>query len=486
MQSLRQTVRSLAKHPLISISAILTLAIAIGANTAIFSVVNGLLFERLPFRDPDGIAVLWQDAQHDDRLPVSLPDYFDWKERASTFSAMGAYRSIWVPLGLPEGARHVDAVQATWDVFEVLGLPLKAGRTFSEAEEKNGEHVAIVGEHVWRELGRDGLGPDSEIRLDGTPYRVIGIMDMSFSLPWISDPDLWIPMGRPESLMNRAAHSNTLVVGRLAEGRELGEALAEIQAISAELSKQYPETNGAVRSGGDLLASEMRRDYRAPILLLWASVFLVLLIACANVMNLLLVRGEARRRELAVRRAMGASRSRIARQILSESVLLAAAGALGGLLIATLAVPLLERVNDSRTMAGRIEIDAAVLGFTIAAALLTAVLSGLIPALRQSKESVGGRDSLLSTRGGSTRISRAMLVAQIALALVLTTASVLMIASFRNMIATDPGFDVDGVIHAGLSIPAGASAGADDREQTWLRILETARTLPGVEAASFS
>ena len=487
IQSILRVIRSLRHHPLISISAVFTLAIAIAANTTIFSGINGLLLEPPPFASPDRLVVIWQTAPHDDHLPFSVPDYLDVRERSRSFASLAAYRSEWSVLGGAGASRHVDALQVTPNFFDVLGIRPSAGRIFTEREDLAQQRVALVGEHLWREMGGGPVERDATLRLHGENYRVIGVVPMDFRLPSAGSADLIVPLGTWPGITSRASHSNTVAIGRLREGVSAEAALAELKSIATDLSREYPSTNRDTGVGMAALEAELTRDFRAPLMVLWAAVTLVLLLACANVANLLLVRTESRRHDLAVQSALGASRGRIVRRLLGEAFLISATGAALGLLISVWTIDILSSLDFNRVIASRIVLDLRVALYASALALVGGLLSGAVPALRHFDGALIGRDALLAARGGSSRISRWFVSAQVGLALALTIAAALMISSFSNLIRVDPGFDPHGVVELELSLPAAQYAERPEAAgAAWLQILERTRALPGVENAALA
>ncbi len=487
LHDLRFALRSLRRTPLIAASAVVTLAIAVAANATIFSAINGLLLEPLPFAAPERLAIAWQVAPHDDRLPFSVPDFFDVRERATSFASLAAFRSEWSVLGDESGARHVDALQVTPNFLDVLGLRPQDGRMFTAREDRAAERVALVGTHLWQEMGGGPLRADATIRLQGETYRVIGIVPMEFRLPSAGSSDVLVPLGTWSGIAVRGNHSNTLVVGRLRDGVTIDAARAELRGIAAALATEHPSTNRDTGVGIASIESELTRDFRAPLLVLWTAVTLVLLIACANVANLLFVRTESRARDLAVQSALGASRGRIVRRLLAESILLAAGGAILGLVVSVWTIEILRNLDFNRVIASQIELDARVAAYTCLIALAAGMISGLVPALRHFEGALIGRGGILGSRGGSSRISRAFVAAQVALALALTTAAALMIASFANLIGVHPGFETEGIVTFDLSLPEARFGDEPEAaRQAWLEILEQTRELPGVEGAALA
>jgi predicted permease len=491
VQDLRFAIRMLVSSGSVTLIAVITLALGIGANTAIFSILNGILLEPLPFERPGELLLIGE--RHGDRpISVSWLNYLDWKAQTRSFSRMGATNGAFLNLtrnGL-EPERLVGG-RVTASYFDTLGVPALVGRTFTEAEDTaGGEPVVILSEGAWHRLfGGDRSIVGSALTLNGTSYTVVGVMPAAFV---IQNPpvEAWISLGRVGELMgNRANHSGSSVVARLKPGLTIEQARAELDGVAAALAREYPATNANIGVLVDPLHERfVGRETTQALLVLLGAVAFVLLIACANVANLLLSRGAARQREIAVRTALGAGRLRLLRQLLTESVLLALAGGMAGLLLGAWSLrALLAAVPDNLARANTVRIDAEVFAFTAALTLLTGVIFGLAPALQVSKPDLnetlkeGGR----SGSGGSRaqRVRSALVVAQVALSLVLLVGAGLMLRSFAELQASSPGVDPSGVVAAGVTLPGARYTDEAQRRLFYRRVMDRLEATPGVEAA---
>jgi putative ABC transport system permease protein len=498
---LRTGLRSLRRAPAFAAAVVATLALGIGANSAIFSVVNAVLLRPLPYPEPERLALLyetnpersWTEAQ------VAPANFFDWREAARGFTGLAAF-SDW--LGQPTlasagpGGTEPEMLRAMYtsgDLFGVLGVAPRIGRSFRE-EENWGEaaRVVVLSHALWRRrFGGDPAVLGQPIVLNGIAHTVVGVMPEGFRF-FIDEVDLWQPFGwEPESrerVWFRRAHVFR-VVGRLAPGTALTAGQAELRSIAARLERRYPETNTLMGAGARPLHEFLVGDARRPLALLLLAVGLVLLIACANVAHLQLARSTARTRESAVRGCLGASRLRLVRQGLVESALLAAAGGALGLLVARFATPaLLARVPGELPRLSEVSVDGWVLGFTAALAGVTVVLSGLAPALQGARADLESALRSVS-RGesrGRTRARDLLVAAEVAVAVVVLAGAALLVRSLERLGRVDPGFHATDVLTAHVSLPSlgypDVAAVADFGE----RLLARVRALPGVEDAGLA
>ena len=491
VQDLRFALRMLVSGGSVTLIAVITLALGIGANTAIFSIVNGILLKPLPFERPGELLVIGE--RHGDRpISVSWLNYLDWKAQARSFVSMGATNGVFLNLtrnGLePE---RLVASRVTASYFETLGVPALVGRAFTAAEDTAGaEPLIILSEGAWQRLfGGDRSIVGSSLTLNDTAYTVVGIMPAAFV---IQNPPIeaWISLGRVGALMgNRANHSGTTVVARLKPGVTIEQARAELDGIAAALAREYPASNANIGVLVDPFHERfVGRETTQALFVLLGAVAFVLLIACANVANLLLSRGAARQREIAVRIALGARRPRLLRQLLTESVLLALAGGVAGLLLGAWGLrALLAAVPDNLARANTVGIDGQIFAFTAALTLLTGVIFGLAPALQVSKPDLnetlkeGGRSG-----GGGARAQHmrsALVVAQVALSLVLLVGAGLMLRSFAELQASSPGVEPAGVVAAGVTLPGARYTDEAQRRLFYRRVIDRLESTRGVEAA---
>ncbi len=488
-QDVRYCVRSLAKSPGFAILAILALALGIGANTAIFSVVNGVLLRPLAYGDSSRLVVILHEGQ----WPVSPDDYLDWRRQSRSFQQMGAAQVWSAALTGGEHAEELPGMQVSPNMFSILGVPPLQGRTFEAGDDQPARgHVAVLSYQLWqRRFGADPKIVGHEINLNGESYTVNGVMPESFHFApfWATNVEVWVPLLLDKRLNDRGGRS-LRIFARLRDGVPLQQAQADIDVICRRLAQQYPATNTDMTAQVIPLQEKVVANIRPTLLVLLGTVGFVLLIACSNVANLMLVRANAKKKETAVRLALGSSRWRVIRQSLVESILLSVAGAavatviaswgIAGL-IASLPAGSLPRLDD-------VGIDKTVLLFTVLIALATGVVCGLAPALRafrtdlQESLKSGGRGS---TAGRSEHRTRALLViSEVALALVLLVGAGLMLRTFQHLQAVDPGFDP----HHVLTLEVAAGGRAYPTGPGRIRFFEQLRTrleaLPRVESVS--
>src|SRR5450631_3408924 len=495
LTDLRYALRMLAKTPMFAIIAVLTLALGIGANSAIFSVVDTVLLQPLPFKDPDRIVMAWARYVNDSagRGVHSFPDYADLRDQSQSFSGMAAYTRTGGTLAQADDAQAIEGVAITPEIFDVLGVPPLLGRGFTQEEAKDqGERVLVLTYPLWqRAFGGDPKIVGQQVTLSGRSYTVIGVMPTGWKFP-IEDEhiDYVIPLQYlvASALNNRGSHFLS-VVGRLKPGVQIRQAEAELSAIAGRLSKQYPDTNMNFTSMAVVtLHSDVVGDVRPALIILLGAVVLVLLIACANVANLLLARAASRSREIAIRTALGASRLRVVRQLLCESLLLALMGGTAGLLLASWGVDLLGAAGpQGLPHLAQIKVNFTVCAFTFALALGSTVLFGLIPALQVSRPSVN--ESLQQGAKGSTgglhtnRLRGFLVVSQVSLSLLLLAGAGLLIKSFFNLRATNPGFDPARLMTMQLTLPRVRYPEVDQQIRAHDAIMEKISTIPGVESA---
>jgi predicted permease len=457
MQDLKYGLRMILKNPVFSAVAILTLALGIGVNTAIYTVVEAVLLEPLPFEDPGELTRLWtrNEDQNQDKYMVSPLDFDDWRTMNATFESMSAY---WPTTGtvteVDGNPTRVRVIYTTEDFFEVMGASSLLGRTFGPDDGPGSTPVAILSHGFWqRRFGGDPSVIGTGIILDGSPMDVIGIVRPEHTFP--DDADMWINMTWPMQIQSRIARWMS-AVGRLADGQDLDAARADMVGVATRIAQANPDTNQGWTVTMDSLHDELVGDTRTALWVLLGATGLILLIACANVANLLLSRSEVRAREIAVRVAFGAGRARLVRQLVTESLVLSGAGALLGLGLAWVGVRvLLGLAPVTLPRADAITLDGTVLSVVAVVSLVTGVLFGLAPIVRLLRSEVHNtiRDGARSTAGAAKhRVQNTFVVAQFAMALMLVVGAGLLVRSFQNIRSIDTGFVPSGVLTAELDL----------------------------------
>jgi len=453
IQDIRYALRTLARSPGFSLAAVATLAVGIGANAAIFSLVRGVLLRPLPFAEPDRLVVISEsnEAKGFERMVASPPNYLDWKAQSRSFSAMGAFTTTELVLSGAGEAEQLSGTAVTGGFFEALAVKPMLGRTLTAADAAHGAPAAVVLSHgVWtRRFGADPALVGKTIRLDGEAYTVAGIMPASFRLPE-DGADLWVPLPFGADVATQRGAHYLDVVARLAPGARLEAARAEIRAIADRLRVAYPRTNAGYTATVTPLAETLTGPVAPAMKMLLGAVALVTLVACANVANLLLVRGSRRRAEIAIRSALGAASGRIARQLLTESAVLAVVGGAAGLALAAASLDLIVRLAPASVpRLSEVRLDAGVLAFTAAWTLAAVALFGLAPALAALKPGPMpalrgvGADASTGRRLGARQV---LVVAQVALALVLSAGAGLLLRSLARLSTVDPGFRTESAL----------------------------------------
>ena len=490
---IRYAFRMLFKSPGFTLIAILTLTLGIGANSAIFSVINTVLLRPLPFPKPSQLVMLWgQTIQGPGREAQSFPDYVDFREQATTLSALTAYTQAATVLGSGADARELQGVAATADIFAVLGVNPMLGRPYSRAEDAPDGRVVVFTYEAWQRYfngDRNIIG--NQVRLALRPYTVVGIMPPGFRFPVGVRSEYLMPI-HPlvgEAMQRRGSRFFRLI-GRLRPGVTEHQAGSEVAAIAARLAKQYPDANTDRTATIASFHRDLTGNIRPALLVVLAAVFVVLLIACANVANLLLARGTARQREIAIRTALGASRARMVRQLLAEGLLLAITGAIGGLLIAWWSVDLLRILGpQDLPRIEEVRVNGAVVAFTMIVGFASTLLFALVPALHATRSDVSGALQEGNRTGvgpESQRMRGVLVVGQVALSLLLLAGAGLLIKSFQNLRSTSPGFDPSQVLTADFVLPGGKYSDTEKQRQFFDRLMPRLASLPGVEAAGGS
>jgi predicted permease len=486
IHDLRHGFRALRRAPGFSVGAILILGVGIAANTTMFSTVNAILLQPLAYKDADALVTVL----HDGTSPVAPANFLDWRRQSRAFEAMGAAQA-WSPnLGTADRTERVRGMRMTSDVLPLLGVPPLLGRTFTTQEDLPGyDHTVVIGYGFWqRVFSGDTNVLGRPLLLDGEPYTVVGVMPRTFAFApfWVTDAEIFAPLPLADRQADRAG-SSLRVFARLAPHVSLAQAQADITGVTARLEQAYPGTNRGVTVTS--LKERSVGSTRLALVVLLVAVGFVLLIACANVAHLLLARAAARRREVAVRLALGATRGQIIRQFLVESLMLAGVSGAAGLLLAQWGVRTLARFTPANLpRVQEITIDARVLAFALGLSLVTGLLFGLLPALYAARPAVG--EALNSAGRGNTShrrqsLARDLLIAsEFALALVLLAGAGLMVRSLAALQAIDAGFKPDHVLALEVSVQGSPDAEPGRRAAFFQQALERTRALPGVQAAS--
>jgi putative ABC transport system permease protein len=489
LQDLRYAFRLLAKSPGFTAIAILTLALGIGANTAIFSVVNGVLLRPLAFRDPSRLVIVAEKSPFP-TISTSYENYVDWRDQSRSFESMEATRGTNLTLTGAGEAERLTARMAPAGLFPLLGVEASVGRTFlKEEDQAGGTPVALLSYGLWqRRFGgsRDIIG--KPITLDAQPYTVVGVLPAGFQI--LQPAEVFVPFKPWAATLpaDRNWHPGIIAVARLKPGVSREQARAEMVGITKRLEQQYPDYNTGTSADVVGLQEQMVQNVRPALILLLGAVSLVLLIACVNVANLLLARASSRGREVAIRTAMGAGRARVVRQLLTESVLLSLGGGLLGIFLAWVSLgPLLKISAGSVPQVIPIELDRSVLIFTFLVSLFTGLVFGIVPALRTAGLDLRGTLNE-STRGstagpGHHRLRGVLVASEMALAVLLLVGSGLLLRSFSRLQDVPPGFQSDHLLVADIPLSQTTYAKPEQRYQFFDRLVERAKVLPGVRSA---
>src|SRR5271154_6290503 len=486
---LRYAVRLMAKNPGFTLIAIITLALGIGANTAIFTVVNAVLLRPLGFHDPSRLVLVAEKSQYP-TISTSYENYVDWRDQSHSFESIEATRGATIALtGMGEPER-LNSRYATAGMFPLLGVDSVAGRTFRPDEDRTGgAPVVLLSYGLWQR--RFGGAPDvigKSITLDSQPYTIVGVLPKGFEL--LQPADVFLPFTPWAATLpdDRNWHPGIIVVGRLKPGVTREQARTEMVGITKRLEEQYPEYNTGTSADVMGMQDRLVQNVRPALLLLLGAVSFVLLIACVNVANLLLARAASRGREMAIRTSMGASRWRIVRTLLTESVLISVAGGALGLLVASASLgPLLRLAEGSVPQVFTVDLDRSVLFFSLLVSVLTGLIFGTAPALRTANLDL--RETLNEGSRGSTsgpgqhRLRSILVVTEIAFAMLLLVGSGLLLRSFARLQEVPPGFQPDHLLVADLPVSEKTYANPEQRFQFFDRIVDRAKTLPGVRSA---
>ncbi|MDQ3907588.1 MAG: ADOP family duplicated permease, partial [Acidobacteriota bacterium] len=493
-QDVRYGARMLAKSPGFAVVTILALALGIGANSAIFSVVNGVLLRPLPYKTASRLVFMGEWSQQVPNMSVSYPNFLDWRAQSHSFDQLAAFRSngyVLTGAGEPE---RLTAREVSQEFFPALGVAPAMGRNFVADEDRaGGNKTVILSYGLWqRRFGGDPSVVGKTLTLNNEGYTVVGILPQTFE--WQSPVDIYAPIGlNADRMQDRDSHPGIYLIGTLKDGVTIEQAREDMKAITDRLAQEYPKTNTGNGFTLDTLQNTATQSIRSSLLVLMAAVVFVLLIACANVANLLLARAASRGREIAIRTALGAGRWRIVRQLLTESLLLSLAGGALGLLLASWGVDaLLASVSNSvpNLLIENVRLDSRVLVFTLVASVVTGLLFGLAPAIQISKSNLneslkeGGRSG--SEGGARHRVRAFLVVAEVALSLLLLVGAGLLVKSFMNLRNADLGFEPEHVLTMRVALPETRYKANAQIENFYLTLLQRVKQLPGVEAAGLT
>lgn len=501
LNDLRYGIRSLLKHPGFAAVAVITLALGIGANTAMFSVINGVLLRPLPYQEPDRLVTIWEESPERGmfQMPVSIANLRDWVEQSQTFDQISAYTFSDLNLTGTGEPVQLAAVRVSANLFSLVGATPILGRTFLPEDDKEGASRVVVLSHAtWK--NRFGSNPKiigQPVTINNQSHIVVGVMPANFQFPVgfgymgkvLNEPiDIYVPIAAPSKEAARG-HYSFFAIGRLKPGVTINQAQSEMTGIESRLEQQYPDTNTGI--GVRLVSTQEQtvKEIRPALLVLLGAVAFLLLIACANIANLLLARSAARQKEFAIRAALGASRLRVLRLLLTESVMLSLAGGALGLLFAVWgSAALMALAPDNIPRLNEVGVDARVFGFTLVVSVLTGIVFGLIPAIQASKPDLnealkeGSRGSMGS---GSGKRTRSVLVAvEVALSLVLLIGAGLMIKSFIRLQQTHLGFNTENLLAVDLSLSESRYPEEHQQVAFFQKTLEQVGALPGIQSAA--
>lgn len=488
----RYSIRLLSRAPGFALAVILILALGIGANTALFTALDGTVIRPLPYADPDRLMMLWEDfsAFGAAKERVSPGTFIDWKKRTQAFDQVAAYgRRVFnlSGLGSPE---EVFGLRVTANLLPMLGVRPLLGRTFTPDEDAPGNKVVVLSHRLWtRRFGGDAKLVGQTITMSGEKYAVIGVMPKGFQYP-DQQSEVWVPFGLTAQMLAQRNSHYLYVMARLKPGQSVRQGQADLNLIARDLAREFPASNDRVGITVVPLKEELLGNRGREFILLLGSAGCVLLIACANIGNLLLARSAARQREIAIRAALGASPGRVLRQMLTESVLLAVAGSVLGLAFAQWSLAGLQGMIP-KGLAGVVDLrlDGRAIAFTAAVSVLAGVLFGLMPALQLSRLGVFsalrhvGRGGLAS---GGRRLRDILVSGEIAIALVLVISAGLLIQTLARLRAVDPGFRSDNILAAEIAAPSPKYQESGKRHRFYSQLLEKVRAIPGVKSAGLS
>ena len=491
LADIRYAGRMLIKRPVFTAVAVVTLALGIGANTAIFSVVNAVLLNPLPYANPSELTLIWlqQPATNQVQQPASFPDFNDWQAQSQSFERIVATRTMSVNFTDGDEPERVNGARVSAGFLSMLRVSPVAGRDFLESEaQPGGAPVALIGYKLWQErYGGDASLIGRAVSIDSTSYTIVGVLPKSFYYP-TPDTQVYIPLIQGKNETARGSRF-LRVIGRLKPGVSLREAQAEMDAIAGRIAEQYADSNAGVGVQLVPLHEQVVGKIRPALMILFGAAGFVLLIACANVANLLLARASARRAELAIRTALGAGRLRLIRQLLTESALLSLVGGFLGMLIAMWGVPALTSISASSIpRVEEVSVSFKALLFTLVISIATGILFGIAPALKSSSKQL--TENLKEGRRGATggamhqRLLNLVVAAEVALAVVLLAGAGLMVRSFISISGVQPGFNPKGVFTIGIGLTQPIYADIQQQARFYERLTEKVSAIPGVVSAA--
>lgn len=501
IRDIQYGIRVLIKNPGFTLVAIITLALGIGANTAIFSIINATLLRDLPYQNPEQIVVLWgrnpQLNLNQSDFPTSYPDFIDWRNQNKTFSSLAAVTPGSFNLSSESIPERVGGVGVSADFFKVIGVNATLGRTFVQQDEDSKERSVILSYGIWqRRFGGEKNVVGKSMTLDGNPYQIVGVMPEGFNFPrgveiqangLDEQTDIWTPLSLQDYEVRERGNRVLIVFGRLKPDMSVQQAQADMSAITGTLENQYQGTNRGFSVEVVPIYEQLVSKTKPGLLMLFVAVGLVLVIACVNVANLILVRASTRQKEIAVRVALGASRWQIIRQLLTESLLIALLGGAVGLLISVWLRSLL--ISISPLNISSVDINASdyrVLGFTFLLSLLTPLFFGLLPALRVANPQLNTalKDGERTMKDSGQKLRMTLIVAEIALTLIVLVGMGLLIRSFMQLQKVDTGINSRNILTMKINLPLEQYKKRQQWNDTFKQIVERVESIPGVEAAA--
>ncbi|MBY0493007.1 MAG: ABC transporter permease [Cyanobacteria bacterium] len=487
----KYALRTLRRQPTFAFVAILTLALGIGANTAIFSVIKTVVLNPLPYDAPEKIAILWEVNPDGNQGPVSVPTFEDWKREAKSFESLAAYRHVDLSFKGTGDPQNVPALKATPDLFNVLKSQAALGRTFTTDEAVVGnDRVVVLSHGFWsRALAADASIIGKTIQLDSVPYTVVGVMPPAFEFPTSTNVEAWTPLAfDPKDMHGRSRRARSLtVVGRMASNVTAQQAQQDVSLIASRIATEFKDSNAGWNARVVAAHDQLVGASRPALMVLMGAVGFLLLIVCANMANLLLARLSSRRREMAVRGALGASRWEVARPVLAESLLLSFVGGALGLIGAVVGLRMLGTMEEAQLpRMDQIQLDGGVLLFTTIVSIGVALAFGLLPALHASRQDL--REHMQESSGGTAtpfarRLLSGLVVVEVALALVLLVGAGLMTRSFAKLLQVSPGFDATNLVAARVLLPTTKYQRAN-QVKFYESVLERVKREPGITNAS--